>query len=207
MRPRRPFRRNMLRRLPPFPPPGAGAPPQLMEANRLFMEAKYVPAGERYTALAAAAEQRQLPQAAKLYLQAGRAFLLAHHPAQAEQLAQQGLHLFALQGRMRQLRQLGPRVIWEFESQGHKLEAQRLSAWLAGVLPLESAEGESASISPYPSPLDSVGERIVDERPPVEGLPRFCPSCGAPVDPRDVDWADDNTPMCAFCAIPLTGRV
>jgi hypothetical protein len=221
MRPRRPFRRNMLRRLPPFPPSGAGAPPQLVQANQLFLNARYVPAGERYAALAAGAEQLLLPQAAHLYFQAGRAFLLAHHPERAEQLAQQGLHLLAVQGRMRQLAHLGPRVVWEFEHQGHRVEAARLSAWLntifsPGTMPGSEASQANLSASqtipfenmgaPVAAPIafEKIG-RSTDAGPDLD-LPRLCPSCGAPVDPRDVDWVDDNTPMCAFCAIPLLGN-
>lgn len=185
MRPRRPFRRNMLRRLPPALP-GAGAPPLLLDANRLFMDAHYVPAGERYAALAASAEQHQMPQAVQLNLQAARSFLLAHHPDRAEQLAQQGLHLLAIQGRIARLQQLGARVVWEFEYQGHKVHAQRLSAWLAGMLPPMEKSAEAA-----PEPEQRAG------------LPRLCPSCGAPVDPRDVEWADERTAMCAFCASSL----
>ncbi len=195
MRPRRPFRRNTLRRIPPIPA-GRIVPPQLVDANQLFLAERYVPAGERYASLAAGAEERLLPQAALLYLQATRAFLLAHHPERAEQLAQQGLHLLYSQGRLAQLERMGPRVVWEFEHQGHKVEAERLAAWLRGVLP-ERLEKPGGPVRVSEQPAGDVRQT---ER---NGLPRLCPSCGAPIDPRDVEWADEKTPLCAFCSSPL----
>ena len=79
MRRRRPFRplarpilkaRRMAGRTP--------LPPQLQHANQLYQNGKYTEAAELYEELFAQAEQRNFPQAPKLLLQAGFAWLKAN---------------------------------------------------------------------------------------------------------------------------------
>ncbi len=69
-------------------------------------------------------------------------------------------------------------------ARGYEQQANEIAAWLKG----------------QPAPE-------LDTAPPTAGtpakrlprLPTRCPSCGAPVDPRDVEWVDEATVECDYC--------
>ncbi len=177
---RRPLgRRGLVSRL-----VGEPVPPQLIEANRRFEMGDYAVAAGQYEQLAGAAARR--PRiAANLLIQAGRARLLAEQTEPAMVLFRRGLGILAEHRRWPALRRQSERVVWILRERGDTLHADEITAWLNGQ-PLPAQEQTS---QPAPGPSAS--------KPPR--LPLRCPSCGGPVDPRDVEWVDEGTAECNYC--------
>jgi len=63
-----------------------------------------------------------------------------------------------------------------------KVIADWLTASLAGKAILQTAAGQGA-------------KQAV--------LPPRCPSCGALVNPKEVEWVDEITALCLFCGSPV----
>jgi hypothetical protein len=160
---------------------------QLIEANRLFAAGEYVRAALLFEQLALSA--RRPRNAAHLFVQAGRAHLLAGKVGQAMLFFRRGLNLLAERRRWRSAHHLGQSVIQELRERGHTQQADELTAWLNGQPAPELDEGEpDVPIARQP---------VAPVRPPR--LPTKCPSCGGAVDPRDVEWVDDSTVECDYC--------
>ncbi len=161
--------------------------PKLIEANRLVQAGEYAAAAVLYEPLAQNA--RRPRNAARLQVEAGRARLMAGQVAQAMPLFRQGLGLLAERGRWLTVHRLGREVVQDLRSRGHEQQANEIAAWLNGQ---PAPEQETASF-PGETPPASVQAK----RPPR--LPTRCPACGAPVDPRDVEWVDEATVECDYC--------
>jgi hypothetical protein len=181
----RPIRRLLRRALPVAPPP---VPPLLLEANRLLANGNYPAAAEALEQLAQKAEARHLPQAAPLYLQAGRARILAGQTAAGMKSLRSGLALLARTGRWAMLQRMGERAVAELSERGLKAEAQEIAAYLQSLLPSGFTPGQGGK--PVRQPL----------------LPTHCPACGAPVRPNEVDWIDEWTAECPYCGSPIRGE-
>ncbi len=171
----RPIRRMLSRDIPPV----------LVRANQAMSAGNFVDAAADLELLARAAEARGGHRAPMLYVQAGRARLLAGQTAQSIELFQRGFGLLAARGRPRRLARLGTRVVAELQQRGLDTESRQLSDYLDNLSP---GFGASAALPASTS------------RPP---LPTHCPGCGAPVRPDEVEWLDDITAECAFCGSPL----
>lgn len=160
---------------------GEPVPPTLIEANQLFSQGDYQAAAERFEMLALAGRRYRPRNTARLLVEAGRARLLAGQEADAMRLFRQGLGLLAEEGRWRALRQLSAQVIQGLQNQGYTRQANEIAAWLNG------------------QPLPASGAEPVEQTVRRPLLPTRCPACGGPVDPREVEWADEQTAECVYC--------
>jgi hypothetical protein len=180
---RRGFRRGALRRA--MQP---DVPPVLQRAHELMTSGNYPAAAEAFEQLARAGEARQHPKTAQMYLQAGRARILAGQKETGFAHLKRGLSLMA--EHPVQLQRAGGRVINELNEQGMSTEAQEIVQWLKTSLP------------PAPNaigvrPETRSGAPVASARKPI--LPTNCPSCGGIVRADDIDWLDDVTAECNWC--------
>jgi hypothetical protein len=162
----------------------------LIRSNELQSAGKYAEAAHGFEQLARIVEarggRRGARRAANLYLEAGRARLMASQSTPGIELIKSGLGLLAASGMPRRLASAGSRVIGQLQAQGLATEAEQITAMLRGLAP----DYEAAAIEPIAS------------RPP---LPTHCPDCGAPVRPDEVEWLDDVTAECGYCGSPVRG--
>jgi len=173
---RRVFRRHIRKTL------AQEVPPVLQEANFAFDKGEYGRAGELFERIAETASARGGPRAPVLYLQAGRARILAGQISLGMPSLKRGLELLAQRRQFSRLHQAGLRVISELNERELKNESAEIETWLKDVLP---------SAPSFDSPVKR----------PV--LPTHCPSCGAGVRPEEVEWLDDVTAECAYCGSPI----
>jgi len=163
----------------------ASIPPLLIRSNQLLSAGNFAQAADGLEQLAHAAEARGGRQAARLYLEAGRARLMAAQSSQGVELIKSGLGLMAGAGLSHRLARSGSRLVSELKDLGFTQEAQQITAFLKNLAPGFEA------VLPEPSSV---------RRPP---LPTHCPGCGAPVRPDDVEWLDEITAECAYCGSPV----
>lgn len=176
---RRMFRRQIRKTL------AQEVPPILQEANFAFDKGEYGRAGELFERIAETAAARGGSRAPLFYLQAGRARLFAGQTALGMPSLKRGLELLS-QGRLfLRLRRAQRRLINELLERGLEKEAAEIEAW---------------TMSPEAS-LSETGSQENDVKRPV--LPTHCPSCGAAVQPDEVEWLDDVTAECAYCGSPV----
>jgi|YNPBryBLVA2012_1023415.scaffolds.fasta_scaffold00402_10 hypothetical protein len=174
-RPLRPLRRGLLPQVPPL----------LQRANQLLASGQYVQAAEAFESLADAAQSRGGVRAPLLFLQAGRARILAGETAAGLARLKQGLSLLAAHADWPGLQRVGGRVLTELNERGLVREAAEMEAWLKATLPAGSVVFAERSATPKPQ------------------LPTHCPSCGAALRPDEVEWLDEVTAECAYCGSPV----
>ena len=155
---------------------------QLAQAHRLMNEGHYWRAAKMVTDLGQTAFARGVPRAPYLYLQAGRAYLMAGDQVKGLGLTRMALHGLAQQQRWAEMDRVGKRVISELSDRGMTDASEGIRKWLeeklAGVDTTQPKEEESI------------------QRPI---LPTKCPSCGGSVDPQSVTWLDEVTVECLYC--------
>jgi len=179
---RRMFRRQIRKTL------AQEVPPILQEANFAFDKGQYGRAGELFEKIAETAAARGGPRAPILYLQAGRARILAGQIGLGMPSLKRGLELFAQYGQSARLQQAGARVIAELNERGLKKEASEVETLLEALL-------TSTTLSDFAS--------APSKRP---ALPTHCPSCGAAIRPDEVEWLDNATAECAYCGSPVRAQ-
>jgi hypothetical protein len=160
-------------------------PPMLQRAHQLMANGNFPAAAEAFEALARGAETRQHPKTPNLFLQAGRARILAGQKGIGLDHLKHGLELMARMGLQGQLFMAGNRAVNELNEHGMTAESQELAAWLKTVLPVAPAGLGTAAPT----------------RKPV--LPTHCPGCGGPVRADEVDWIDEATAECNWCGNPV----
>ena len=165
---------------------GRGAPPLLIKSNQMLSSGRFLDAAEGFEDLARAAEAHGGRRAPQLYLQAGRARLLAGETAAAMPLLHRGLRLFAAGGAMLHLARAGRRIVGELKATGMNDEAATITA-LLDEFGAPTTEGLREDAAPPRQP----------------SLPTHCPSCGAPVHPGEVEWLSDDTAECEYCSAPM----
>ena len=188
MRRRRPLRRpplrRPLRRRPPLPPRLEAARRQLQQAHRLMDEEKYDEAAPIFAELAQeAGAAGALERAARLHLQAGRAYLEAEQLETALEHARRGLAQLARSGRPGRAASALKRAADELRQHGYEQEADEL------VREFEEKTGR-----PLTDWLARAGSA-----PKRRTLPDKCAACGAPLRPDEVEWLDEFSAECAFC--------
>ena len=166
--------------------------PLLKKANQLFNNGEYQEAAELFIKLGNGALARNLPRAPHLFLQAGRAYLLAGENERAVETSEHGLTLIANDKRWAELKHMGDRVVSGLVE--HKLdnEAEKIEAWLNDKLP------KGLDIPETPMSIDNIRKKA--------HLPLTCNSCGAAVNPMEVRWVDDITAECSFCGNMVRGE-
>ncbi len=165
-------------------------PPMLQRAHELMATGNYPAAAEAFEQLARGAETRQHPKTGQLYLQAGRARILAGQKNVGFAHLKRGLGLMA--AHPVQLQRAGERVVDELKDHGMTAEAQEIAKWLKTSLPVQSEARGGATAAATPSPQ---GKKPI--------LPATCPSCGGVVRADEVDWLDEITAECDWCGSPI----
>jgi len=156
---------------------------QLRQAHRHMEKAEFDSAAAIFETLARNAYDRGiLRHAPRLYLQAGKAHILAGHQDQGQDALKRGLDILAETERWPALDQAGQRVIDELESWGYDEIAEGFKSWLKETLP------DDEDVSQRPA-------RAL-RRP---ALPLKCPTCGGPLRPDEVEWLDHVTAACPYC--------
>ena len=181
---RRSFRRAMRQAARP------DVPPMLRRAHELMAAGNYAAAAETFEKLAHAVENRQHPKTGQMYLQAGRARILAGQKPIGVQHIKMGLGTMLHMGLYGQLFHAGNRVVAELNQHGLTAEAQEISQWLQKNLPAAPAGMGAAAPAPAKKPI----------------LPTHCPGCGGPVRADDVEWIDEVTAECNWCGSPVRGE-
>ena len=180
---RRPIRRALRQAARP------DVPPMLRRAHELMASGNYAAAADTFEKLARAGEARQHPKTGQMYLQAGRAHILAGQKPAGYQSIKTGLATLQRMGITMQLERAGQRIVNELGQHGMTAEAQEVSQWLQKNTPASSV-GTAASPSPSKKPV----------------LPTHCPGCGGPLRADDVDWLDEATAECNWCGSPVRGE-
>ena len=180
---RRPLRRAIRQAARP------DVPPMLRRAHELMAAGNYAAAAEAFEKLAHAGENRKHPKTGQMYLQAGRARILAGQKPVGYQHIKMGLGTMHSMGLHGQLHQAGNRVVAELTEQGMTAEAQEISQWMQ-----KNAIASSAGMAGAPAPAKK----------PI--LPTHCPGCGGPVRADAVDWIDEVTAECNWCGSPVRGE-
>lgn len=159
---------------------------ELNRAHHLMEKGDYANAAELFERLARVAyDKGMLRQAPRLFLQTGKAYVLAGDLQQGQDNLRQGLEILAKSKKWQILYNAGTRVVEELEQWGHNDLAAEFKTWLEKILP-ETAEG-----------YQKVQPSIRGGKRPQ--LPLTCPSCGGPIRPDDVEWLDATTAECPFC--------
>lgn len=167
----RPLRRGIV----------ANVPPALRHANRLYADGRFLDAAIAFEELAHGAELRGIPQAAQLYMAAGRCRLELRQPDLAVKNFKRGLSMLAGQGRPILIQRAEQHCISDLSKKGYLQEANEINQMVKGFLPeaVEIEKPETAS--------------------PLVHLPAVCPSCGGTLRSDEVDWIDDNSAECPWC--------
>ena len=173
---RRTFRRHIRKTL------AQEVPPILQEAIFAFDKGEYGRAGELFERLAETASARGGPRAPIFYLKAGQSRILAGQTSLGIPSLKRGLALLLDREQFSRLHNAGARVVSELKARGLSREATEIENWLKTVLP-----SQTSFVAAEERPL----------------LPSRCPSCGAGVRPDEVEWLDDVTAECAYCASPI----
>ena len=176
---RRMFRRQIRKTL------AADVPPILQEANFAFDKGQYGRAAELFEQIAQTVDARGGPRAPLFHLQAGRARVLAGQASLGMSSLKRGLEILAQRKQFPQLQRAGSRVISELNERGLKNEATEIEMWLKSIILLKPAF--EIDDSPKKRPI----------------LPTHCPSCGAALQPDEVEWLDDVSAECAYCGSPV----
>jgi hypothetical protein len=178
---RRPLRRALRQAARP------DIPPLLRRAHELMAAGNYAAAAEAFEKLARAGENRGHPKTGQMYLQAGRARILAGQNQAGFQHLKMGLGTMHRMGLHGQIVHAGNRAVAELTERGMNAEAQEISQWLQKNHP--------------GSPPKMMG---APARKPV--LPTHCPGCGGPVRADEVEWIDEVTAECNWCGSPVRGE-
>jgi len=190
-RPLRPRRFPDRGRRPPFPPSQQHfrqgrqpVHPLLEKAHHLMANREYLRAAVLFEKLADEAAKRNFPRAPHLYLQAGRANILADQVDDGMSFLYKGLQLLVEQNRSLDLQRVGNRVIQELQEIELTDQAVQIEEWLNEVNP----EGEIV----HGTPFSIAGDKNYR-------LPVNCSSCGGALHPEQVDWIDEMIAECSYC--------
>ena len=166
--------------------------PRLLKANRLFENGDYSAAAEIFEDLAEKAVARQIPQSPHLFLLAGTARMKADEIQSAIILFKRGLGIILERKKWGHLRKASDNIIEKLKSNGFKDQAAELQTWLDGQIPegVRTLPIWTESISSFSHKRD---------------LPAHCPTCGGPVNPKELEWFGLNA-NCIYCGTLLSGE-
>jgi hypothetical protein len=159
--------------------------PEVARAHDLMAQGQYPEAAAAFSRIAEVAQSRGGPRAPLFYIQAGRAYVLAGQVEAGSASLREGLEMLAAAGRWPELQRVGQAVVDQLNDLGHPEQAKAIAEWLAASL-------AGKHIPPAVSPPAT---RTV--------LPTRCPSCGAVINAREVEWLDQLTVECLYCGGPV----
>ena len=172
--------------------PAPSVPPLLVEANKAFDNQDYSGAAQRFEQLSErllGMASRRVPQ---ILLQAGRAYILAGGIERGMALVMRALGMLVQQQRWDELRRKGPRIEQFLRNRGWAEQSGQVKTWLREQRVTGDAASDQAVFD-----LDAAVPKTNSLR--TAPLPTRCPTCGAPVDLREVEWADRLTAECPYC--------
>jgi uncharacterized Zn-finger protein len=156
----------------------------LIEAHQLMSGGNFQAAATLFEQMIDAVQTRgNFTNLPRLYLQAGRAHLLAGQSDQGATQMRQGLELLATSGRWAVLIQAGNMVVRELNRAGKPAFADQIQEWLDQKLRDHPEVWSTAAL----------------ETPQRANLPAKCPYCGGNLLPNEVEWLDDVTAECPYC--------
>lgn len=161
---------------------------RLQQAHQSMSQGEYLRAAEIFEALAAEGEPRRFPRTPAVYIQAGRARLLAGDAVRAAAHFEHGLMLLADFGRLRRLPIVAGRVLDEMRAGGLAGEADALETKVRQAL-----ARQGLALAPVAASKTT-------------RLPAKCPHCGGTVHPQEVDWVDATSAACDYCGSILTAE-
>jgi hypothetical protein len=170
----------------------ADIPPALRRANELMAGGDYNRAAAAFEELARGAEERGGPRAPHLFLQAGRARLLAGQTAAGMGHLRHGLALFAARQQWPLLHRTGQMTAAFLNERGLANEAQEITEYLKAALP--------------PLPVNDLRPRPAPGAPARPRLPTTCPGCGGPLRSDEAEWVDEATAECPYCGSAVRGE-
>ena len=173
----------------PVPVPVGGRPqvhPAVARAHSLMEQGQYPEAAAAFSQIAEVARSRGGSRAPFFFIQAGRATVLAGQVDQGIASIRQGLELLAAGARWPELQRVGQAVVDQLTEMGYPEQAGVMRDWLASSL-----EGKAVT-APVTTP--KTAQRV---------LPTRCPSCGASVNSKEIEWLDALTAECLFCGGPI----
>lgn len=188
-RPRRiPIRPILINRQPKLPP-------KAQKANQLFKQGKYKEAAVLYEELFKEAEKRNAPIAPRLALQTGFACLKADEKEKGIQSIKAGFEIWITREQWRELRK-GSRISFNrLKGEGFNDETEELEKWLKDQIPESIKDSQTWKEGFFQTQTAAKTK-----------LPSVCPQCGAPVDPKEVEWFNDEIAQCPFCNVILNSE-
>lgn len=160
-------------------------PPMLRRANQLMANGDYANAETAFYDLAKRAQNKFPQHAPAMYIQAGRAAILSNQTKKGISHFRSGLTLLGTERRFARLEKIGNIILAELKEQGLNAEADEIEQVLKNNLPSFTNQKENPVIK----------KQVL--------LPTHCPSCGAIVNPNEVDWLDEVTAECEYCGSPV----
>jgi hypothetical protein len=164
--------------------------PKLMKANQLFENGNYAEAAVIYEDLAEKALARQIPQSPHLFLLAGTARMKADEIQRALDLFKRGLGLLIERKKWGRLKNASENAIEKLKNNGFKEQAADLRTWLDEQIPADVKT----------MPIWIAGGREFTNK---KKLPSHCPTCGGPINLKELDWVGSNA-NCNYCGSLLT---
>lgn len=154
----------------------------LRRAHELALSGETEQAALRFRDLAEKAVKHGAANAPQIYLQAGRLFAQFGSSEDAWLSFKTGLTLMNEAGPPRQLARAARMVVRGLDRHGLSDLADRVLAFVSELLPAAELPDLRAGGGGQES-----------------GLPGKCPYCGASVDPRDIEWLQDDRAICEYC--------
>ncbi len=142
----------------------------------------YAEAGRIFEKLAFGAMRMRIPRAPALFLQAGRAFILAEDNEHGIRMLRRGLRLMVDMRQIGRLQMVTERVAQDLKEYGLEAEGIALKEEIDQIL---SHSGFSKSSTTF---------HLLEPR-----LPGNCPQCGGPVHPDEIVWIDKTRAECEYC--------
>jgi hypothetical protein len=121
----------------------------------------------------------------RLFVQAGRARILAGEVGAGVELLQLGLGIWADSGRKSELTNTYQRLSQELPAMGFEEAASDLSSWMKERYPKMDLPKDEGQREPG-------AQRGL-------GLPLKCPECDAPLHPDEIDWKGSSQGECPYC--------
>lgn len=160
----------------------------LPRANKLIETGQHKEAAKIYEALARKAEDRGMARVApNLYLQAGRAHLLAGDHQAGLDLLQAGLSIFAKTMRWAALQQASQQICSDLEQLGYAGLIESITSWTSQVIPDSFQLDHSAQLGHGQVPLR-------------------CPVCHAILKPGEVELLSQDKAECPLCGSQVNKR-
>jgi hypothetical protein len=160
--------------------------PKLQKANDLFDIGDFQGASQLFDELAQSAMSRNGPAVPHLFMQAGRAKILAGKVQEGIDDIKHALDVFAQRKEWVRLIRIRSRAVQLLKENGMEQEAEDIGTYLSDQVP-----GDLSSLQNR-EPINPILKA-------KSMLPVSCPGCGGPIRSDQVEWVDEVTAECPYC--------